>query len=159
MNYQVHIYTDGAAKGNPGPGGYGVVMELVGTAFKKEFYEGFRHTTNNRMELLAVIVGLEKLKNPNMKVLVVSDSKYVVDSVEKKWVLGWEKKGFKDRKNSDLWKRLLIIYRKHQVDFKWIKGHNSHPQNERCDELAVFASNQKTLSVDAFYEKEEAKLL
>ncbi|EKT4501714.1 ribonuclease HI [Flavobacterium psychrophilum] len=159
MNYQVHIYTDGAAKGNPGPGGYGVVMELVGTAFKKEFYEGFRHTTNNRMELLAVIVGLEKLKNPNMKVLVVSDSKYVVDSVEKKWVLGWEKKGFKDRKNSDLWKRLLIIYRKHRVDFKWIKGHNNHPQNERCDELAVFASNQKTLSVDAFYEKEEAKLL
>ncbi|ELY1978668.1 ribonuclease HI [Flavobacterium psychrophilum] len=159
MNYQVHIYTDGAAKGNPGPGGYGVVMELVGTAFKKEFYEGFRHTTNNRMELLAAIVGLEKLKNPNMKVLVVSDSKYVVDSVEKKWVLGWEKKGFKDRKNSDLWKRLLIIYRKHQVDFKWIKGHNSHPQNERCDQLAVFASNQKTLSVDAFYEKEEAKLL
>jgi ribonuclease HI len=159
LNHEVHIFTDGAAKGNPGPGGYGVVMELVGTTFKKEFYEGFRHTTNNRMELLAVIVGLEKLKNPNMKVLVVSDSKYVVDSVEKKWVLGWEKKGFKDRKNSDLWKRFLIIYRKHQVDFKWIKGHNNHLQNERCDELAVFASNQKTLSIDAFYEKEEAKLL
>ncbi len=159
MNHEVHIYTDGAAKGNPGPGGYGVVMELVGTTFKKEFYEGFRHTTNNRMELLAVIVGLEKLKNPNMKVLVVSDSKYVVDSVEKKWVLGWEKKGFVDRKNSDLWKRFLIIYRKHQVDFKWIKGHNNHKQNERCDELAVFASNQKTLSIDVFYEKEEAKLL
>ena len=159
MKYEVHIYTDGAAKGNPGPGGYGVVMELVGTAFKKEFYEGFRHTTNNRMELLAVIVGLEKLKKPNMKVLVISDSKYVVDSVEKKWVLGWEKKGFVDRKNSDLWKRFLIIYRKHQVDFKWIKGHNNHPQNERCDELAVFASNQKTLSIDAFYEKEDNKLL
>jgi ribonuclease HI len=159
LEHEVHIYTDGAAKGNPGPGGYGVVMELVGTSFKKEFYEGFRHTTNNRMELLAVIVGLEKLKNPNRKVLVVSDSKYVVDSVEKKWVLGWEKKGFKDRKNSDLWKRFLVIYRKHQVDFKWIKGHNNHPQNERCDELAVFASNQKTLSVDAFYEREEAKLL
>ncbi|WP_394758980.1 ribonuclease HI [Flavobacterium sp.] len=159
MEHEVHIYTDGAAKGNPGPGGYGVVMELVGTSFKKEFYEGFRHTTNNRMELLAVIVGLEKLKNPNMKVLVVSDSKYVVDSVEKKWVLGWEKKGFKDRKNSDLWKRFLVIHRKHQVDFKWIKGHNNHPQNERCDELAVFASNQKTVSIDAFYEKEEAKLL
>jgi ribonuclease HI len=159
LKYEVHIYTDGAAKGNPGPGGYGVVMELVGTAFKKEFYEGFRHTTNNRMELLAVIVGLEKLKKPNMKVLVISDSKYVVDSVEKKWVLGWEKKGFVDRKNSDLWKRFLIIYRKHQVDFKWIKGHNNHPQNERCDELAVFASNQKTLSVDAFYEKEDNKLL
>ncbi|MFM9988139.1 ribonuclease HI [Flavobacterium sp.] len=159
MKYEVHIYTDGAAKGNPGPGGYGVVMELVGTSFKKEFYEGFRHTTNNRMELLAVIVGLEKLKKPDMKVLVISDSKYVVDSVEKKWVLGWEKKGFVDRKNSDLWKRFLIIYRKHQVDFKWIKGHNNHPQNERCDELAVFASSQKTLSIDAFYEKEDNKLL
>jgi ribonuclease HI len=159
LKYEVHIYTDGAAKGNPGPGGYGVVMELVGTTFKKEFYEGFRHTTNNRMELLAVIVGLEKLKKPNMKVLVISDSKYVVDSVEKKWVLGWEKKGFADRKNSDLWKRFLNIYRKHQVDFKWIKGHNNHPQNERCDELAVFASSQKILSVDAFYEKEETKLL
>jgi ribonuclease HI len=159
LEHDVHIYTDGAAKGNPGRGGYGVVMELVGTPHKKEFYEGFRHTTNNRMELLAVIVGLEKLKNPNMKVLVVSDSKYVVDSVEKKWVLGWEKKGFTDRKNSDLWKRFLIVYRKHQVNFKWIKGHNNHPQNERCDELAVMASGQKDLSVDTFYEKEEGKLL
>ena len=159
MKYEVHIYTDGAAKGNPGPGGYGVVMELVGTTFKKEFYEGFRHTTNNRMELLAVIVGLEKLKKPNMKVLVISDSKYVVDSVEKKWVLGWEKKGFADRKNSDLWKRFLNIYRKHQVDFKWIKGHNNHPQNERCDELAVFASSQKILSIDNFYEQETQMLL
>jgi ribonuclease HI len=159
LEYQVHIYTDGAAKGNPGPGGYGVVMELVGTAHRKEFYEGFRYTTNNRMELLAVIVGLEKLKNPNMKVLVVSDSKYVVDSVEKKWVLGWEKKAFVGRKNADLWKRFLIVYRKHQVDFKWIKGHNSHPQNERCDELAVFASNQKSLSIDAFYEQDEGKIL
>ena len=159
MSHQVHIYTDGAAKGNPGPGGYGVVMELVGTPYKKEFYEGFRHTTNNRMELLAVIVGLEKIKNLNTKVLVVSDSKYVVDSVDKKWVLGWEKKGFVDRKNADLWKRFLKIYRKHQVDFKWIKGHNNHPQNERCDELAVYASGLPTLSVDTFYEKEEAKLL
>lgn len=159
MLHQVHIYTDGAAKGNPGNGGYGVVMELVGTPHKKEYYEGFRHTTNNRMELLAVIVGLEKLKNLNMKVLVVSDSKYVVDSVEKKWVLSWEKKGFVDRKNSDLWKRFLKIYRKHQVDFKWIKGHNNHPQNERCDLLAVMASGLETLSVDVFYEKEEEKLL
>ena len=159
MQHDVHIYTDGAAKGNPGRGGYGVVMELVGTPHKKEFYEGFRHTTNNRMELLAVIVGLEKLKNPNMKVLVISDSKYVVDSVLKKWVFGWEKKGFADRKNPDLWKRFLIVYRKHQVDFKWIKGHNNHPQNERCDELAVMASAQKDLSIDVFYEKEEGKLL
>ena len=98
MEHEVHIYTDGAAKGNPGPGGYGVVMELVGTQHKKEFYEGFRHTTNNRMELLGVIVGLEKLKTPNMKVLVISDSKYVVDSVLKQWVFGWEKKDSLARK-------------------------------------------------------------
>ena len=134
-------------------------MELVGTPHKKEFYEGFRISTNNRMELLAVIVGLEKLKNPNMTVLVVSDSKYVVDAVEKKWVFGWEKKGFKDRKNPDLWKRFLLAYRKHKVDFKWVKGHNNHPQNERCDELAVMASQQKNLSIDVFYENIEGKLL
>ncbi|WP_125723140.1 ribonuclease HI [Flavobacterium ustbae] len=152
MSHEVHIYTDGAAKGNPGNGGYGVVMELVGTPYKKEFYEGFRLTTNNRMELLAVIVGLEKLKNPGMKVLVISDSKYVVDSVEKKWVFGWEKKGYTGKKNPDLWKRFLIVYRKHKVDFKWIKGHNNHPQNERCDQLAVMASAQPKLSVDVYYE-------
>ena len=159
MSHQVHIFTDGAAKGNPGPGGYGVVMELVGTGYKKEFYEGFRLTTNNRMELLAVIVGLEKLKNPNMKVLVVSDSRYVVDAVEKKWVFGWEKIGFKAKKNPDLWIRFLMIYRKHQVDFKWVKGHNNHPQNERCDALAVMASQQNKLAVDVFYENEAEKLL
>jgi len=159
MSHQVHIYTDGAAKGNPGPGGYGVVMELVGSPYKKEFYEGFRLTTNNRMELLAVIVGLEKLKTAQTTVLVISDSKYVVDSVSKGWVFGWEKKGYKDKKNPDLWKRFLIIYRKHKVDFKWIKGHNNHPQNERCDQLAVFACTQPNLSVDAFYEREVEKLL
>jgi ribonuclease HI len=111
------------------------------------------------MELLAVIVGLEKLKNSNMKVLVVSDSKYVVDAVEKKWVFGWEKKNFTGKKNPDLWIRFLKVYRQHQVDFKWIKGHNNHPQNERCDELAVFASSLEKLAIDAFYEKEEGKLL
>ena len=158
MNHEVHIYTDGAAKGNPGPGGYGVVMELVGSPYKKEFFEGFRYTTNNRMELLAVIVGLEKLKNPNTTVLVTSDSKYVVDAVEKRWVFQWEKKGFAGKKNPDLWLRFLKIYRKHKVDFKWVKGHNSHPQNERCDELAVYASNLPNLNIDAFYEKEEGKL-
>lgn len=156
--HQIYIYTDGAAKGNPGKGGYGVVIELVGTPHKKEFYEGFRLTTNNRMELLAVIVGLEKITNPMMAIKVVSDSKYVVDSVEKKWVLGWEKKGFAGRKNADLWKRFLKVYRQHKVDFEWIKGHNNHPQNERCDQLAVFASQQKILSIDHFYEQEHAKL-
>ncbi len=157
--HDVHIYTDGAAKGNPGPGGYGVVMEWVGKPYKKEFYEGFRFTTNNRMELLAVIVGLEKLKNKETKVLVISDSKYVVDSVEKKWVFGWEKKGFVGKKNPDLWQRFLKIYRLHMVDFKWIKGHNNHPQNERCDELAVAAASQKNLVADAYYENEGKKLL
>ena len=157
--HDVHIYTDGAAKGNPGPGGYGVVMEWVGKPYKKEFYEGFRYTTNNRMELLAVIVGLEKLKNKGTKVLVISDSKYVVDSVVKKWVFGWEKKGFVGKKNPDLWQRFLKIYRIHNVDFKWIKGHNNHSQNERCDELAVYAASQKNLVADAFYENEEKKVL
>ena len=159
MEHEVHIYTDGAAKGNPGNGGYGVVMEWVGKPYRKEFYEGFRHTTNNRMELLAVIVGLEKLKAPKTNVLVVSDSKYVVDSVEKGWVFGWEKKYFKDKKNPDLWMRFLKIYRQHHVKFMWIKGHNNHPQNERCDELAVMASQQKKLNMDTFYETEEQKLL
>lgn len=158
MNHQVQIFTDGAAKGNPGPGGYGVVMEWVGKPYKKEFYEGFRHTTNNRMELLAVIVGLEKLKNPSTTVLVTSDSKYVVDAVQKNWVFQWEKKGFAGKKNPDLWMRFLKIYRKHQVEFHWIKGHNNHPQNERCDELAVMASQLDELSVDEFYEKEDGKL-
>ncbi|WP_291106622.1 ribonuclease HI [Flavobacterium sp. UBA6195] len=159
MSHEVHIYTDGAAKGNPGPAGYGVVMEMVGTPYKKEFYEGFRLSTNNRMELLAVIVGLEKLKNPKTKVLVVSDSKYVVDAVEKRWVFQWEKINFKAKKNPDLWMRFLKVYRKHQVDFQWIKGHNNHPQNERCDQLAVMASQQTNLSIDEFYEREEGKLL
>lgn len=157
--HTVHLYTDGAAKGNPGPGGYGVVLELVGTPYRKEFYEGFRLTTNNRMELLAVIVGLEKLKQPMTKVLVVSDSKYVIDSVVKNWVFGWEKKGFAGKKNPDLWKRFLKIYRQHQVDFKWVKGHNNHPQNERCDQLAVMGSQLANLNIDAFYEREEGKML
>ncbi|ESU24318.1 ribonuclease HI [Flavobacterium enshiense DK69] len=158
-SYEVHIYTDGASKGNPGPAGYGVIMEMVGTPYKKEFYEGFRLSTNNRMELLAVIVGLEKLKKQGTAVLITSDSKYVIDSVLKGWVFGWEKKNFAGKKNPDLWMRFLKIYRKHQVDFRWIKGHSSHPQNERCDALAVMASQQEKLSVDFFYEKEEGQLL
>lgn len=159
LHYQVYLYTDGACSGNPGKGGYGLILEQAGTHYKKEFYEGFRTTTNNRMELLAVIVGLEKLKNLNTKVLVVSDSKYVVDAVEKKWVFTWEKNGFKGKKNPDLWIRFLKIYRLHQVTFKWIKGHNDHPQNERCDQLAVMAAAQEKLSVDGYYESESKKLL
>jgi len=145
---EVHIYTDGAARGNPGPGGYGIVMEWVGKPYKKEFAKGFKHTTNNRMELLAVVDALKKLKKPGVSVLVFTDSKYVVDSVKKGWVFGWEKKKYKDRKNSDLWKDLLVEYRKHKVDFQWIRGHNNHVQNERCDTLAVEASKQKRLLID-----------
>ena len=155
----VYLYTDGSSLGNPGPGGYGLRLEWEGMSYVKEFSQGFVRTTNNRMELMAVIVGLELLKKQPLEVVVYSDSKYVIDSVEKKWVFGWEKKGFKDKKNPDLWMRFLKIYRQHQVDFKWIKGHNNHPQNERCDELAVMASGLPNLSVDAFYEKEEQKLL
>ena len=156
---QVHIYTDGAARGNPGPGGYGIVMEWVGKPYRKEFSKGYKHTTNNRMELLAVIDGLKKLKKPNIPVLVFTDSKYVADSVEKGWVFNWEKKGFKEKKNVDLWIDFLKEYRKHQVRFKWIKGHNNHLQNERCDVLAVKASRNKRLLIDVGYEKEDNSLL
>ncbi len=149
---RVNVYTDGACSGNPGRGGYGIIMELVGKTYKKEFSEGYRRTTNNRMELLAVIVALEQLKKEGMQVLVFSDSKYVVDSVEKGWVFGWVKKGFKDKKNPDLWRRFLLVYRKHQVKFRWIKGHNDHPQNERCDQLAVMAAKKENLQVDEGFE-------
>ncbi len=147
----VHIYTDGAARGNPGPGGYGIIMEWVGKPYKKEFSEGFKLTTNNRMELLAVIVGLRKLKNPGTTVTVFTDSKYVADAVTKCWVFNWEKKGFINRKNTDLWIAFLKEYRKHSVEFQWIRGHNDHPQNERCDVLAVIASKSKNLKKDSGY--------
>jgi len=147
---KINIYTDGSAKGNPGKGGFGVV--LISGKHYKEISQGFRHTTNNRMELLAVIVGLEHLKNINSEVQVYSDSKYVVDSIEKKWVFQWEKKHFKGKKNADLWKRFLIIYKKHKVSFNWVKGHAGHPQNEKCDYLAVEASEQPQLLVDKGYE-------
>lgn len=153
QSFQVILYTDGSAQGNPGPGGYGLVLEWAGRQVFKEFSQGYRLTTNNRMELMAVIVGLEKLKNSNTKVLVVSDSKYVIDSISKGWVFGWEKKNFKDKKNPDLWMRFLRIYRQHQVSFQWVKGHNNHPMNERCDFLAVQAGKQKNLLIDEFYEQ------
>ena len=154
----VTLYTDGAASGNPGPGGYGVVLESG--KHRKELWGGYRRTTNNRMELLAVIVGLESLKRDGMQVTVVSDSKYVIDSVEKGWVFDWEKKGFAKRKNPDLWKRYLLIHRKHTVRFQWIRGHNGHAQNELCDQLAVAAREQPAsmLAVDEAYERGEPGL-
>jgi ribonuclease HI len=145
---QINLYTDGAARGNPGPGGYGIVLEYPEKNYRKEFAEGFKHTTNNRMELRAVIEGLKKLKTTDLQVTVYTDSRYVADAVEKKWVFGWERKQFKDRKNADLWKELLEQIRMHSVKFVWIKGHNNHAQNERCDALAVAASKQQQLKED-----------
>ncbi len=138
---EVIIYTDGACSGNPGPGGYGVVL-MYGAA-KKELSEGYRLTTNNRMEVLAVIKGLEALKEP-CRVALYSDSRYVVDAIEKGWVVKWKQNGWmrnkKDRAvNVDLWERLLVLLAKHQVKFIWVKGHADNPGNERCDELARMA--------------------
>jgi ribonuclease HI len=149
---RILLYTDGAAKGNPGNGGYGVVLK-AGQHYK-ELAEGFRLTTNNRMELLAVIKGLEEIKIKDAEVVVFSDSKYVVEAVEKGWLFNWVKIGFKNKKNKDLWIRFLNIYRRHKVKFHWIKGHNGHPENERCDRLAVAASEETNLLIDEVYEKE-----
>lgn len=146
---EITIYTDGAAKGNPGPGGYGAV--LLSGKFKKEISAGFAKTTNNRMELLAVIVALESIKNDGASVTVYSDSKYVVDAVEKSWLFTWEKKGYKDKKNPDLWQRFLKVYRKHEVRFVWVKGHAGNPYNERCDALAVKAAEGENLPEDTGY--------
>ena len=136
----IQLYTDGSSRGNPGPGGYGVVLKC-GTHYK-ELSEGFEETTNNRMELLAVIVGLEAIKRENAEVIVYSDSTYVVKAVNEGWVFGWEKKNFDKKANPDLWIRFLQIYRKHRVRFVWIKGHAGQPENERCDALAVAAASK-----------------
>jgi ribonuclease HI len=150
---EIHIYTDGSALGNPGPGGYGIIIEWVGKGYIKEFSRGFKYTTNNRMELWAVIDALEKLKKKPMDVLVISDSKYVIEAVDNKWVFGWQKKNFKGKKNPDLWKRFLKIYPQHNVQFQWVKGHNDHPQNERCDQLAVSAAKEMAIEQDTYYEQ------
>ena len=133
----IFLYTDGASSGNPGPGGYGVVLICAGR--KLELSEGFSLTTNNRMELLAVIKGLEAIRWHNAEVHVTSDSSYVVNAINKGWLENWRRKGFAKVKNPDLWIRLLPLLQKHRVAFHWIKGHAGHPENERCDALAVEA--------------------
>lgn len=153
MPQDIIMYTDGAASGNPGPGGYGVV--LMAGPHRKELSEGFRRTTNNRMELLAVVIGLNALRFEGCNVTIYSDSKYVVDAVEKGWVFGWEKTGFKNKKNPDLWKKFLVVYRKHRVKFVWVKGHASIPENERCDQLAVAAYKSGVLQIDEYYEADQ----
>ena len=149
MVNEVIIYTDGACSGNPGPGGYGVV--LMSGSHRKEISEGFRLTTNNRMELLAVIKGLEVLKKQGTRVKLFTDSQYVANAVNKGWVFDWERKHFKKKKNQDLWIRFLDLYRQHNVTLFWLKGHNNDPENERCDILAVNASKQSALPEDTGY--------
>ncbi len=147
----IDIYTDGSSRGNPGPGGYGVILKQNG--HRKELAQGYRKTTNNRMELLAVIIGLEAVKQTAQKITVYSDSKYVVDAVEKGWLKSWIKIDFKNKKNPDLWKRFWVVYQKHIVYFCWVKGHAGHCENERCDRLAV-ESSYKNLLVDSYYEND-----
>jgi|ERR1043165_5902282 ribonuclease HI len=149
----VEIYTDGSARGNPGRGGYGVILKYGDK--EKELSQGYKLTTNNRMELMAVIVGLETLTRDGCDVVIYSDSKYVVDSIDKKWVWGWQKKGFKDKKNPDLWKRFLQVYPRHKIRMKWVKGHNDHHFNERCDVLATTAADGGDLLVDEGYIKQQ----
>ena len=144
------MYTDGASSGNPGPGGYGTVL-LFGP-YRKELSEGFRRTTNNRMELLAVIKGLEALKKEGLDVLVYSDSKYVVDAINKGWIWNWLKTGFKGKKNEDLWRRYLKAAQNQKVKLQWVKGHAGNPENERCDQLAVQAGKTPPLLIDDGFE-------
>jgi ribonuclease HI len=152
----ITMYTDGSSLGNPGPGGYGTL--LLHGKHKKELSGGYSRTTNNRMELMAVIVGLEALKQPNCDVTVYTDSRYVVDSVEKGWLLSWIRIRFKGKKNSDLWMRFYDIHQLHQVKFVWVKGHAAIPGNERCDQLAVAAANGPNLLVDEGFIKDTAIL-
>jgi len=155
MENTIRIYTDGAASGNPGPGGLGVVL-LFGNK-KKEMARGFRLTTNNRMELLAVILALEALKTTAYPVIVYSDSKYVTEAINQGWLFNWEKKQFDKKANPDLWIRLLPLYRKYKPRFVWVKGHADNVYNNRCDELAVNAYKQKDLAVDTAFENTQAK--
>ena len=149
------ISVDAACSGNPGKGGYGILMRVPEKKYQKTFSEGFRLTTNNRMELLAVIEALEKLKNPEENVHVFTDSKYVADAINQNWIFGWIKKGFKNVKNPDLWQRFIPLFRKHKIEFHWIKGHAGHPENEICDQLAVKASQSSNLKIDAFFENQK----
>ena len=146
----ITLYTDGAAKGNPGPGGYGTV--LIFGKHRKQLTQGFRMTTNNRMELLAVIAGLEALKTNEHPVTIYSDSKYVVDAINKGWLESWVKKGFKGKKNVDLWQRFLPLQKRFKLTFKWVKGHAGIPENERCDQLAVQSAESANLLVDEGFE-------
>jgi len=146
----IEIYTDGSSRGNPGPGGYGVVLKFNGAV--KELAKGFRLTTNNRMELLGVIEGLRAIKTTQLPIRVFSDSKYVIDAIEKGWLKNWIKTGFKGKKNKDLWLEYHAIAANFNISFTWVKGHNGHPENERCDVLAVQAATGSNLGIDSIFE-------
>ena len=155
MSLRIEIYTDGACSGNPGKGGYGIVMKVPEKNYEKRYAQGFRLTTNNRMELLAVITALEKLKSTDNDIHIFTDSKYVSDAINQKWIFGWIKKGFKNVKNPDLWKRMVPLIKTHQTTFHWVKGHAGHLENEICDHLAVKAAQTEPLLVDEFFEKQQ----
>ncbi len=155
MSLRIEIYTDGACSGNPGKGGYGIVMKVPEKQYERRFSKGFRLTTNNRMELLAVIVALEKLKSPDNDIHIFTDSKYVSDAVNQNWIAGWVKRGFKNVKNPDLWQRIIPLLKIHNPTFHWIKGHAGHPENQICDQLAVKASQSSKLETDSFFENQQ----
>lgn len=150
MSHTITMYTDGSSRGNPGPGGYGTL--LMSGHHRKELSAGYRLTTNNRMELMAVCAGLEMIRDKSMNVEIYSDSKYVVDAINQNWLQNWQRTNFKNKANVDLWKRLLQIYNPGKHRFFWVKGHASNPENNRCDELAVAASKGSGLSADLGYE-------
>lgn len=149
----IRIYTDGAAQGNPGPGGYGVILKF--NDHVKEISQGFRLTTNNRMELMAVIAGLGAIKKTGIPVAIYSDSAYVVNAVEKGWIWEWEKKNFRKKANVDLWQRYIALHDKYNPKFFWVRGHAGHVENERCDYLAVKAATGFDLPADEGYEKQK----
>ncbi len=151
MSHSLNIYTDGSARGNPGPGGYGIVL-LWGQK-RKEIAAGFRLTTNNRMELMAVIVALKSLTKHHIPVTIYSDSKYIIDSVQKKWLDNWIKTDFKGgKKNRDLWAQYFELSKLFNIQFVWVKGHADNPLNNRCDELATSAADGTDLLIDQEYE-------
>ncbi|HEX7015893.1 MAG TPA: ribonuclease HI [Cyclobacteriaceae bacterium] len=146
----IEIFTDGAAQGNPGPGGYGVILRYGKR--ERELSQGYRLTTNNRMELLAVIVALEALKKEGIPVKIFSDSEYVINAIRKGWLWNWEKKGFRKKANVDLWRRYIPLHKKYKPEYEWVRGHAGHAENERCDALAVAAAQGSKLLIDEGYE-------
>lgn len=148
---QLVVYTDGSSRGNPGPGGYGAILKW-GT-IEKELTNGYRRTTNNRMELMAVIAALESLKKEQLNIIIYSDSQYVVKAVEQGWLKNWLKIDFKDKKNKDLWLRYHELAQQHRIKFSWVRGHADNPYNNRCDKLATTAADGNVLEVDSGYEK------